>query len=103
MSALTPMGRLSGHSEIDALCPIGDMLAKARIRANAHWEAQWSFVCVRKSAVGGDPFVGGPRQTTAIVATAARAAPIARRRLRLPMPIVRILLVLLALASPLSM
>ncbi|MBR1214052.1 tetratricopeptide repeat protein [Bradyrhizobium sp. JYMT SZCCT0180] len=39
----------------------------------------------------------------AIVATAARAAPIARRQLRLPMPIVRILLVLLALASPLSM
>jgi hypothetical protein len=40
--------------------------------------------------------------------TVARAAPIARRRLRLPvslikMPIVRILLVLLALASPLSM
>ena len=35
--------------------------------------------------------------------TAARAAPIARRRLGLPMPIVRILLVLLALASPLSM
>src|SRR5262249_61450116 len=35
--------------------------------------------------------------------TAARAAPIARRRLRLPMPIVRILLLLLALASPLSM
>src|SRR3954468_19066440 len=35
--------------------------------------------------------------------TAARVAPIARRRLRLPMPIVRILLVLLALASPLSM
>ena len=32
--------------------------------------------------------------------SAARAAPIARRRLRLPMPIVRILLVLLALASP---
>jgi hypothetical protein len=31
---------------------------------------------------------------------AARAAPIARRRLRLPMPIVRILMVLLALASP---
>jgi hypothetical protein len=31
---------------------------------------------------------------------AARAAPIARRRLRLAMPIVRILLVLLALASP---
>ena len=36
----------------------------------------------------------------AIVATAARAAPIARRRLRLPMPTVRILLVFLALASP---
>src|SRR5262249_50742189 len=35
--------------------------------------------------------------------TAARAALIARRRLRLPMPIVRIFLVLLALASPLSM
>src|SRR5262245_35944898 len=35
--------------------------------------------------------------------TAARAALIARRRLRLPMPIVSILLVLLALASPLSM
>jgi hypothetical protein len=32
--------------------------------------------------------------------TASRAAPIERRRLRLPMPIVRILLVLLALASP---
>src|ERR1700683_5041650 len=32
--------------------------------------------------------------------TAARAAPIARRRLRLPMPIVRILVVLLALVSP---
>src|SRR5262245_42223808 len=32
--------------------------------------------------------------------TTARAAPIARRRLRLPMPIVRILLVLLALVSP---
>jgi TPR repeat protein len=35
--------------------------------------------------------------------TTARAAPIARRRFRLPMPNVRILLVLLALASPLSM
>jgi TPR repeat protein len=38
-----------------------------------------------------------------IVATAAYAAPIARRQLRFLMPIVRILLVLLALASPLSM
>jgi TPR repeat protein len=61
------------------------------------------FVCPSKKAVGGEPFAGDPRQTTAIVATAARAAPIARRRLRLPMPIVRILLVFLALASPLSM
>jgi len=25
--------------------------------------------------VGGEPFAGGPRQTTAIVATASRAAP----------------------------
>jgi TPR repeat protein len=79
------------------------MLAKARTRASAHWKAQWSFACARKKAIGGEPFAVGPRQTTAIVATAARAAPIARRRLRLPMPIVRILLVLLALASPLSM
>jgi hypothetical protein len=46
--------------------PIGDMLAKARIRANGHWKAQWSFVCARKKAVGGEPFAGGPRQTTAI-------------------------------------
>ena len=34
---------------------------------------------------------------------ASRSASIARRQLRLPMPIVKILLVLLALASPLSM
>jgi hypothetical protein len=75
------------------------MLAKARIRANA----QRSFVCVRKrpSAVNLSP--AARDKQAAIVATAARAAPIARRQLRFPMPIVRILLVLLALASPLSM
>jgi hypothetical protein len=39
---------------------------------------------VRKRAVGGEPFAGGRDKQTAIVATAARAAPIARRRLRLP-------------------
>ena len=80
------------------------MLAKARIRANA----QWSFVCVRKRPSAVNLSRMARDKQAAIVATAARAAPIARRRLRLPMlespmPIVRILLVLLALASPLSM
>jgi hypothetical protein len=56
--------------------PIGDMLAKARIRAH-----QWSFICARRKAVGGEPFAGGPRQTTAIAANgdacrADRATPI---------------------------
>jgi len=46
-----------------------------------NWKAQWSFVCARKKAVGGEPFAGGPRQTTAIVANggacrADRATPI---------------------------
>lgn len=57
------------------------MFAKARILANAHWKAQWSFVLARKEAVGGEPFARGPRQTTAIVANggsrrADRATPI---------------------------
>ena len=39
----------------------------------------------------------------AIIANGDACRPIARRRLRLPMPVVRILLVLLAFASPLSM
>jgi hypothetical protein len=69
--------------------PVGDMLARARIRANAHWKAQWSFVCARKKAVGGEPFAGGPRQTTAIVASggacrADRATPIEVAHPRLP-------------------
>jgi uncharacterized protein len=56
----------------------------------------------------GEPFAGGPRQTTAIVASggacrADRATPIEVAHIEVPMPIVRILLVLLALASPLSM
>jgi uncharacterized protein len=78
-----------------------------------HWKAQWSFVCARKTTVGGEPFAGGPRQTTAIVANggacrADRATPIEvgqlrLHMLRLPMPIVGILLVLVALASALSM
>jgi TPR repeat protein len=79
--------------------PIGDMLAKARIRANA----QWSFVCVRKRPSAVNLSRAARDKQAAIVATAARAAPIAQRQLRFPMPIVRILLVLLALASPLSM
>ena len=72
------------------------MLAKARIRANA----QWSFVRVRKRLSAVNLLRAARDKQAAIVATAARAAPIARRQLRLPMPIVRILLVLLALASP---
>src|SRR3954470_6364163 len=61
--------------------PIGDMFAKARIRASGHWKAQWSFACARKKTVGGEPFAGGPRQTTAVVANggasrADRATPI---------------------------
>jgi len=75
------------------------MLAKARIRANA----QWSFVCVRKRPSAVNLSRAARDKQAAIVATAARAAPIARRQLRFPMPIIRILLVLLALASPLSM
>jgi uncharacterized protein len=72
------------------------MLAKARIRANGR-----SFVSAE--AVGGEPFAGGPRQTSRHrrdggACRADRATPI-----EFPMPIVRILLVLLALASPLSM
>src|SRR5215204_6567940 len=59
-------------------------------------------LCPQK-AVGGEPFAGGRDKQAAIVATAARAAPIARRQLRFPVPIIRILLVLLTLASPLSM
>lgn len=78
--------------------PTGDVLAKARIRASEHRKAQRSFVCARKKGIGGEPFTSGPRQTTAIVANRG-----ACRRLRLPMPTLRILLVLLALASPLSM
>src|SRR6516165_4658167 len=71
----------SGERLLQHNLPIGDMLAKARIRANAHWKAQWSFVCARKKAVGGEPFAGSPRQTTAIVANggacrADRATPI---------------------------
>ncbi len=69
------------------------MLARARIRANA----QRSFVCVRKRPSAVNPSRAARDKQAAIVATAARAA------LRFPMPIVRILLVLLALASPLSM
>jgi hypothetical protein len=65
MSALRESGRRSAQCD-GAKVPIGDMLAKARIRANGHWKAQWSFVCARKKAVGGEPFAGGPRQTTAI-------------------------------------
>ena len=68
MSALPPKADIDRHDGHVRLVPIGDMLAKARIRANAHWKAQWSFVCARKKAVGGEPFAGGPRQTTAIVA-----------------------------------
>ena len=56
-----------------------------------------------QEAVGGEPFAGGPRQTSRHhrdggACRADRATPI-----EFPMPIVRILLVLLALASPLSM
>src|SRR5262245_30036946 len=81
MSALPPKTDIERHDWHVRFVPIGDMLAKARIRANAHWKAQWSFVCARKKAVGGEPFAGGPRQTTAIVANggacrADRATPI---------------------------
>jgi hypothetical protein len=58
-----------------------------------------------KRAVGREPLRRGPRRTTAFVANggacrAGRATPIEVAQLRLPMPIVRILLVLVALASP---
>src|SRR6202011_2896242 len=55
----------------------------------------------RKRAVGSEPLRRGPRQTTALGREPRRGPrTIARGRLRLPMPIVRILLVLFALASP---
>src|ERR1700710_1421367 len=51
--------------------PIGDMLAKPRIRANA----QWSFVCVRKRPSAVNLLRAARDKQAAIVATAARAAP----------------------------
>jgi len=53
--------------------PGSDMLAKARIRANA----QWSFVCVRKRPSAVNLSRMARDKQAAIVATAARAAPIA--------------------------
>lgn len=70
------------------------MLAKARIRANA----RWSVVCVRKRPSAVNFSRAARDKQAAIVATAA----IARRQLRFLMPIVRILLFLIALVSPLS-
>ena len=98
MSAYPPTAQKRKSHEVRE-GPIGDVLAKARIRANA----QWSFVCVRKRPSAVNLSRAARDKQAAIVATAARAAPIARRRFRFLMPIVRILLVLLALASPLSM
>src|SRR5947209_8654468 len=54
----------------------------------------------RKRAFGGEPLQPGRDKQPPSSRTAPRTARIVRRRLRLPMPIVRILLVLLALASP---
>src|SRR5262249_3419867 len=103
MSAL-PRKRTSSRQSRDVrLVPIGDMLAKARIRANAHWKHNGrSFVPARRPSAVNLLRAARAKQPPSS-RTAARAAPIARRRLRLPMPIVRILLVLLALASTLSM
>lgn len=75
------------------------MLAEAQLPANA----QWSFVFVRKRPSAVNLSRAARDKQTAIVATAARVVPIARRQVRFLMPSVRILLVLLALASPLSM
>ena len=47
--------------------PKGDMLAKARIRANA----QWSFVCVRKRSSAVNLSRAARDKQAAIVATAA--------------------------------
>jgi hypothetical protein len=99
--------------------PKGDVFAKARTQLQAEpvlrlaedkarghhpgyaWKAQRSFACARASGPSAVNLCGAARdQQPPSSRMAARAAPVARRRLRLPMPIVRMLLVLLALASP---
>ena len=67
MSGLPPGADIARPPRHVRNVPIGDMLAKARIRANA----QWSFVCVRKRPSAVNLSRAARDKQAAIVATAA--------------------------------